>query len=234
MPWLTKSRFLSGLQCQKRLWFEVHQPLEEVPEPGTAILQGRSFDEAVQRIYPGVVISRSEGMPAAITETMRVLALGAAAPTLMYQAAFRAGDLAFIADVLRRTDDGYELMEVKATTEVKERHIPDAAFQALVLNNAGIPQRRVLIGHVNNQFVLKQKGKYEGLLTETDVTHEVYGYLPTAAAQAADFRQVMAKPKVPKVELGDHCSTPYECPFMSRCHAHLPEGPEYPVRAAER
>jgi hypothetical protein len=234
MPWLTKSRFLSGLQCQKRLWFEVHQPLKEVAEPGPAILQGRSFDAAVQGIYPGVVVSRGEGMPAAITETTRLLALGAAAPTIMYQPTFRAGDLAFIADMLRRTDDGFELMEVKATTEVKERHIPDAAFQALVLKNAGIPLRRVLVGHVNNQFALKQKGQYEGLLTETDVTNEVNAYLPTAVAQAADFQRVMTDPKAPKVEVGNHCSTPYECPFMGRCHAHLPEGPEYPVESLPR
>jgi hypothetical protein len=76
MAWLTKSRFLSGLQCHKRLWFEVHQPLEGPAEPNTAILQGRSFDEAVQRLRPGVVISRDGGMPAAIAETRRVLAKG--------------------------------------------------------------------------------------------------------------------------------------------------------------
>jgi hypothetical protein len=53
MAWLTKSRFLSGLQCHKRLWFEVHQPLEESVQAGIPILQGRAFDEVV----PGVLQS---------------------------------------------------------------------------------------------------------------------------------------------------------------------------------
>ena len=70
MARLTKSRFLSGLQCHKRLWFEVHQPLEMAPEPETRLLRGREFDEVVQRLQSGVVISREAGIPAAI-EAMR-------------------------------------------------------------------------------------------------------------------------------------------------------------------
>lgn len=27
MAWLTKSRFMAGRQCTKRLWFEVNEPL---------------------------------------------------------------------------------------------------------------------------------------------------------------------------------------------------------------
>jgi hypothetical protein len=64
MAWLTKSRFLSGRQCHKRLWFAIHQPLEQPVPPSVAILQGRAFDELVQRLEPGVVISRDRGMPA--------------------------------------------------------------------------------------------------------------------------------------------------------------------------
>jgi hypothetical protein len=156
MTWLTKSRFLSGLQCHKRLWFEIHQPLEEAVEPGIAILQGRAFDEAVQRLHPGVVISRSNGMLSAIAETQRVLAQGSNAPSPLYQPAFQVDGLTVIADVLRRRGDSFELIEVKATTQVKETHLPDAAFQALVLQRAKIPVSRVFLGHVNNQFMFRR------------------------------------------------------------------------------
>jgi hypothetical protein len=185
MAWLTKSRFLSGLQCHKRLWFEVHQPLEGVAEPNTAILQGRSFDEAVQRLRPGVVISRDCGMPASIADTRRVLAKGKQAPSTLYQPAFRVGGLAVIVDVLRRSGAHFELVEVKGTTQVKETHVPDAAFQSLVLQRARIPVGRVLIGHVNNQFVLRRARDYEGLLVEVDITESVHSYLPEAAARVS-------------------------------------------------
>jgi hypothetical protein len=197
-------------------------------------LQGRSFDEVVRGLEPGVVMSRDDGMPKAIAETSRFIALGEGAPAVMYQPAFQSGDLTFIADILRRLGDGFELTEVKANTQVKAMHIPDAAFQALVLNRLGVPMRRVFIGYVNNQFVLERDGDYDGLLVEADVTDEVMAYLPTAAALAADFRQVMADPVAPVVDVGPHCFTPYECPFLSRCHGVLPAGADYPVESLPR
>ena|SRR6266513_3446619 len=228
MAWLTKTRFLSGLQCHKRLWFEIHQPLEESIEPDIPILQGRVFDEAVQRLRPGVVISQDNGMLAAITETARVLAQGTDAPSTLYQPAFRAGDLAVIADVLRRIGNEFELIEVKATTQVKETHLADAAFQALVVRGAGFPVGGVFIGHVNNQFVLRRADDYDGLLVEEDITAAVEDYLPEAAVRASEYQQVMASPSTPTVSVGAHCMSPYECPFLARCTAGQ-ETPEFPV-----
>ncbi len=228
MAWLTKSRFLSGLQCHKRLWFETHQPLEEVVPTPITILQGRTFDRAVQELLPGVVISRSDGMPAAIAETKRVLADHKGVPAILHQSAFRAGDLAVITDVLRRSGSQFELIEVKASTAVKETHIPDAAFQFLVLRRAKIPVGKVYIGHVNNQFVLRQAGDYQGLLAETEITGEVHAYLPEAATRAVQLQEVMASKSMPAVPMGARCHEPYECPFIERCTAEVKQ-PEYPI-----
>jgi hypothetical protein len=54
MAWLTKSRFLSGLQCRLRLWSEIHSPMEDASEPAVAILQGRKFDEVVRGLSLGL------------------------------------------------------------------------------------------------------------------------------------------------------------------------------------
>jgi hypothetical protein len=219
MAWLTKSRFLSGLQCHKRLWFEIRQPLEVPIPPSVAILQGRAFDEQVQRLHPGVVISRDRGMPAAIAATSKLLAKGADAPATLYQPAFRARDLAIIADVLRRRGDKFELVEVKATTQVKETHLADAAFQALVLKGARIPVGRYFIGHVNDQFILRRAGDYDGLLVEQDITDAVEVYLPEAAQRAHEYLEIMASASMPAVAVGPQCNDAYECPFLARCTA---------------
>ena len=47
LPWLTKSRFMSGVQCPKRLWNEVHAPLEEGLPESVAFAFGRAFDQFV-------------------------------------------------------------------------------------------------------------------------------------------------------------------------------------------
>ena len=61
MPWLTKSRFTSGLQCPKRLWNEVHEPLEQPMADTVAFVNGRQIDQLVQKLQPGVVVSRDRG-----------------------------------------------------------------------------------------------------------------------------------------------------------------------------
>src|SRR5258708_31228769 len=126
MAWLTKSRFLSGLQCRKRLWFEVHQPLEEGLPDSFVLLNGRAVDRLAQTRKPGTVVSRERGMPAAIAATSRLVRSGA--PSVMYQPAFRAGDLAVIADVLETRGYGVTLTELKSSTPLQPQQLPFTAF----------------------------------------------------------------------------------------------------------
>jgi hypothetical protein len=186
----------------------------------------------VQKMAPGIVISRDAGMPAAIAETKRVMASGGAG--VLYQAAFRAGDLAVITDVLRRESGGLALVEVKASTSVKPEHVMDAAFQAAVLKAAKVPVERVAIGHVDNSFVLQSAGEYAGLLKEEEVTAAVEARLPEVVDQAAEYLSVMASHEVPDVAMGAQCHLPYECPFVARCSREAGEELEFPVELLPR
>jgi predicted RecB family nuclease len=232
MAWLTKSRFLSGLQCHRRLWFEIHEPLEEPLPDSVAFISGRAVDLLVQTLHPGVVVSRERGMPAAIGETARLMRQGA--PAVLYQPAFRSGDLAVIADVLRRRGDQYTLIEVKSSTAVRPEHLPDVGFQALVLRAAKIPVERVVLAHVDRSFVLKTQGDYAGLIAEQDVTSEVEAALPQIAESAAVLQEVMASTRRPGISMGAHCTSPYECPFIERCRALRGPAAEYPVELLPR
>jgi len=59
-PRLSKSRFTSGLQCHKKLWWEVHEPdaLELQPDKVLQDLwdQGRQVGQAARTRYPGGVL----------------------------------------------------------------------------------------------------------------------------------------------------------------------------------
>lgn len=220
MPWLTKSRFMAGRQCVKRLWFEVNAPLEVRAPESLAILQGRAFDDFVRTLWPGEVIDRARGMPAAIAQTRRVIDAGGA--PVLHQAAVRNGEFAIIADVLRRDRGGTELIEIKASTSVKPEHVPDAAYQVLVLRGARVPVERALIGHVNNAFTLEREGDYRGLLIEEDITATVEALLPALADQAIDLHRVMSAREMPQIAMGPQCTSPHDCPFIERCSRGSP------------
>src|SRR5438046_9594442 len=57
---LSKSRFTSGLQCHKKLWWEVHEPAAPELQPDKVLQdlfdQGRLVGEAARARYPGGVL----------------------------------------------------------------------------------------------------------------------------------------------------------------------------------
>src|SRR6266478_1279438 len=60
LPRLSESRFTSGLQCHKKLWWEVHEPKAIELQPDKVLLdlfdQGRQVGEAARARYPGGVL----------------------------------------------------------------------------------------------------------------------------------------------------------------------------------
>ena len=54
---LTKSRYLAGLQCPRRLWLVVHEPLPyEAPDPGSPMDMGQVIGRKAHLLFPGGVL----------------------------------------------------------------------------------------------------------------------------------------------------------------------------------
>lgn len=135
---------------------------------------------------------------------------------------------------MRRDGKSLDLIEVKASTSVKETHIPDVAFQTLVIERVGVQLRKISIRHVNGRFLLERLGDYEGLIVETDVTGAVRGSIPAIADSVERFQAVMASACSPRIEVGGHCMNPYACPFIARCHPEQGSGAQYPITSLPR
>src|SRR5258705_13819490 len=104
-PRLSKSRFLSGLQCQKRLYLECHVPeLADEPDPyRRAILDTGTRVGALARLrYPGGVLVDEDHLhhDEAIART-RALLSDPAVPAI-YEAAFTWEGIRIRADLLVR------------------------------------------------------------------------------------------------------------------------------------
>src|SRR5437764_9130607 len=131
-PRLSKSRYLSGLQCHKQLWWRVHEPEapELAPSPGRQNLsaQGREVGERARQHVPGgelidLPVHQHDNLVAATRE-----ALQRDAPAI-YEAWFLADDTYVGVDILERSPrgGGYGVIEVKASNRRKPEHLPDAA-----------------------------------------------------------------------------------------------------------
>lgn len=216
---------MSGLQCAKRLYLEVHQP--ELAEISSSQEQrfavGYEVGEMARKLNPGgTLIGVQEDLQAALRETET--ALGAPGDTILYEPCFAHGKVLVRADILARRQGKLHMTEVKASTEVKEHHFNDVAIQAWVMEGAGFTLDRIFIDHINKQFVYKGNGNYKGLFTREEVTDAVEGLLPQVPEWIVALRKYLAG-EIPDIPMGKQCNTPFECPFQTYCSKDLPEFP---------
>src|SRR5208282_746613 len=118
---LSKSRFLAGSQCLKRLYFQVHQP-ELAAEPDAAseaiIEHGREVGMLARKLFPGGVEVRSEGDLDQAIRATRELTRNRDVPAI-FEGTFEHNGVLVRVDVLqRRKDERWRLIEVKSTTDV--------------------------------------------------------------------------------------------------------------------
>src|SRR5436190_855877 len=191
---LSKSRFTSGLQCHKKLWWEVHEPDALELQPDTVLQdlfdQGRQVGELARTRYPGGVLidlphhARAERVAA----TRKALDAGAPA---VFEATFIADNTYVAIDVLEKQGDGYRLTEVKSSTSQKDEHIPDVAVQARVAAACGVQITAADVLHLNKEF---RHPDSNDLFARTDVTGPVAAFLPQVADEIARQREMLAGP----------------------------------------
>src|SRR5687767_3888762 len=104
---LSKSRYLAGLQCHKRLWFEVHEPEESSdldPALETLFERGRRVGEEARKCVPdGILI---EGPPRSREERLAATQVAlAAGAKVLYEASFEVGGVFVAVDLLERRRD---------------------------------------------------------------------------------------------------------------------------------
>src|SRR2546425_5401206 len=219
---LSKSRFTSGLQCHKKLWWEVHEPNAPELQPDRVLQdlfdQGRLVGEAARRRYPGGVLIDLPHHAGAERVAATKKALDTGAPAI-FEATFIADNTFVAIDVLAKLGAGYRLTEVKAANSQKPEHIPDVAVQACVAAACGVNISAAEVLHLNREFRHPDTGD---LFAATDVTAPVAAFLPEVPDEIARQRPMLAGP-LPDVPIGLHCFEPHECPFMCRCWPDTPD-----------
>ena len=229
--YLSKSRFVAGLQCPKRLYLTVHPPeiLDDYSRESLPILNGNAVGDMACKLYPGVMVEYDQGLSAAIKETTRLIANESV--HRIHEATFSFGNILVRVDLLERSDAGWILTEVKAATSVKNYYFDDAAVQAWVLQGCGLKLASVHLMHVNNQFVYQGDGNYDGLLYPADISDIVFSRIDSIDVQKDEFMEMLVG-DMPDIEMGKQCYSPYECEFCAFCQPD--DLPKYPLNVLPR
>jgi predicted RecB family nuclease len=224
-PRLSKSRYITGLQCSRRLWLGWHDPEpHSEPEPGSILAIGTEVGVAARRLAPsGVLVAEGpREHEQAVEQTKRLLADPGI--SVIFEAAFAFDRVLIRADVLERLPSGaWKLSEVKSTTRVKPEHLHDLAVQAYVIIGSGFPVEQMELVHVDTAYVRGDGGiDWPAYFKREDVTSEVRELLPTVPGNVAEMHTALNLPAAPLVRPSGHCFAPFRCEFWSRCTAEKP------------
>jgi len=221
---LSKSRFMAGLQCHKRLWQQVHAPLPSEERVTTsAATWGTYVGERAQELFPGgcLIPAYRVGRDKAVTMTAEALANPAV--DAVFEATFVADRIQVRVDILERSNNSWILNEVKSSTSVKGEHLQDVAVQLYVLRDAGVAVTKVRVWHIDNTYERRDFLELDKVFAKVDVTTEAEARLPDIPAQLAALRAMLAYKSGPAIAPSSHCHTPYTCEFWERCTADKPD-----------
>lgn len=222
---LSKSKFLSGIQCDKKLWFDFYRKDLKWPtdDQTQAVFDlGHRIGLLAQKMFPNGKDATPEdysNLQPSIENTKKWISEKV---ETIYEATFTANNAFCMLDILHRKDDEVWAIEVKSSTSVKDYHFTDASLQCFVMKNAGFVPDRFFIMHINNQYV-KQGELTSELFTLTDITEQVLANQDWVAENLDRLLKMLEIEQEPVVEIGGHCSSPFGCDYAHHCWKHVPE-----------
>jgi len=222
----SKSRLVAYRQCPKRLWLQTYR--RELAQRSEAVenrmAQGNLVGAAAQRLFPqGRLIGHVLDLPAALRDTGDALAQPG--DLTLFEAALRWQDVLIRADVLIRRSGRYRMIEVKASTKVKDSHLTDASIQTWVARGAGLDIEQVELAHIDNRFVYPGGDDYRGLFEHADMTAAVEPLQEEIPGWVEGAQRDLAGP-MPDIAVGRQCHDPFECEFLAFC---APDNVAFPV-----
>jgi predicted RecB family nuclease len=224
IPMLSKSRFIAGLQCPLRLWYQCYN--RDLATPVSLAQQaifdtGNEVGRLATELYPGGVLIEEDHLHhREAVESTRAAMADPAVPAI-YEAGFIHDSVRVRVDVLERLPGGkWNLIEVKSSTSAKEVHLPDVAIQYRVLKGKGLDVARAGVLHLNNEYVYDgRRLDLERFFIFTDLTREAIDHQGEVQANLRRLKEELAGETPPEIQPGRHCSSPYRCEFWEHCTA---------------
>jgi hypothetical protein len=226
MKYISKSKFLSGLQCPKLIWTH-YNAKDRIPAPDTATQalfdQGHNVGELAKSLFPnGIEIGA--GLVREFDEIFERTREGLKKRLPLFEPAFTARNAYARADILVPVGvDEWDIIEVKSTTEVKDVHLYDVAFQNFVFKEAGLRIRNCYLMQINNKYVRQGAIDPTQLFSKVDLTDHADSLYDDVDANLQEMFGIIDADMEPDVGIGIDCNDPYKCPLHDQCWSNVPE-----------
>lgn len=228
---LSKSKFIMGLQCHKRLYLHCYEPqLRSLPDANTlaAFARGDEAGELARRLFAGGVLVDEPFYRHAEAENQTRQVMADTSVPAIFEAAFSHENIVVRADILERLPSGrWRLIEVKSSYTLYETHVMDLAIQAHVVMKAGLDVCESCVMLRNRGVTWNgDNGTLRQLFRLENLTDRVRLLGASIPIELAAQTRVLAQSTPPEVAMGEQCTRPYRCDFYDWCHCHEAHSPQ--------
>ena len=223
---LSKSKYIRGLQCERALWLDVHEPrlARYTAEQMRRFDRGRDFEYAFKSRFPdGIDLSaelgRNVDLYPARTAELLDLRPCSAAKTVLFEAGFQYDDVLVLADVVCQREDGsLDIYEVKSGTTLSDTYRRDAALQHYVISHCRtVNSFSIVYNGLDGVNGANGQGGQDGRFAIVDLTAELAAEGDRIAANIAEMKTIVRATAEPDTPTGQHCLSPYACPYQHHC-----------------
>ena len=209
---LSKSKYIRGLQCDRALWLDVHNPrlAKYTREQMQRFDRGREFEFAFKSTFPhGIDISAELKRNVDAYPKRTAQLFDKEEDVDLFEAGFYYDDVLVLADVVhKRTDGTLDIYEVKSGNTLSETYRRDAALQHYVISHCReIHTFSIVYANPNGGFIK------ENLSAALQEQHE------EIEKNIATMKAIALATNEPDTPTGQHCLTPYECPYQAHCQS---------------
>ena len=206
---LSKSKYIRGLQCDRALWLDVHNPrlARYTAEQMHRFDRGRDFEYAFKNTFPdGIDISAELKRNVDAYPEFTAQLLEKEEEVVLFEAGFYFNDVLVLADVVHKRSDGsLDIYEVKSGNVLSETYIRDAALQHYVISNCRDIHSFSLVYNDGAGGFLKEE-----LSAALEERHDEIERNLTAMKD-------IIRGGEPATPTGQHCLEPYACPYQHYC-----------------
>lgn len=231
---LSKSKYIRGLQCERALWLDVHEPrlARYTAEQMRRFDRGRDFEYAFKSRFPdGIDLSAELKRNVDLYPARTAELLDKGDGVALFEAGFLYDDVLVLADVVHQNTDGtLDIYEVKSGTTLSDTYRRDAALQHYVISHcrrihsfsivyagsAGVPPATGYADVPSAQIIAGGTPAHPGFVI-VDLTADLAAEGDRIAANIAEMKTIVRATAEPDTPTGQHCLTPYACPYQHYC-----------------
>lgn len=210
---LTKSQFITYLDCPMHLWAESNG-LEEKKPRNTFLehlaRQGYKVEDLAEKYI-----------------TDKVKKEYPSGSTVEFQYEINDGNYLAQIDILvkDKQNNTVDIYEVKSSSHVKHAHEYGVTFQHLLAKNL-LPVNKTYLVYVNSKYIKQGEIDLKQLFVIEDMTDTILKHRDEVEIKRAQAKDMLANSKPP---INETCRKPKTCPCPNLCHYNLPNYSIYDI-----